>query len=196
MKTHWLIAVTLVVLSLGSAQGDAPKYRTSLSFVPQQQTQNASRRPGLDTDLLGWQWMPAATTSVAAPYIPGGAVVAALASATPLGFVLPDGTKITARCNPPAQFHCQMEPTRRTAAFVDAILRGTSFPSATIALGEAGGSRRNLFSIRLSGVRIGCVSFWQPSATGKEVQFARADENRPIQVVVLHCDRTELQMAD
>jgi hypothetical protein len=189
------LSIILVALVVPAAFAAEAKYLTSLDF-PRLQTQSQQARVQGSTELLGWQWMPASTTSIAAPFIPGGSVVSALASATPLGFVLPDGTKISARTTPPSQFHCQMEPTKRSAAFVDAVMRGLTFPSATIALREAGGNRRSLFSIKLSGIRIGCVSFWQPSATGKEVQFAREDETRPIQVVVLHCDKTELQMTD
>lgn len=188
MKHTVVLALALTVLvSLAAAEDGRGS-----TMVSEMMQMNMQLVGGRSTELLGWQWFPVQAANMAAPYVPGGAVVSALASASPLGFVLPDGTKITARTNPPSQFYCLMESGRMGPELTNAVRRGLNSPTGTIDMASRASGER-LFSVKLSGIRIKCVTLWGPGCfPGEALDGLPAD--RPIQAVLLQADKTELHM--
>ena len=198
MRGHRLPVLALTALVLSPAFSAEAKYRCSLScqfLQPAIQQESRPFQARADTELLGWRWLKPSppTSDPMEASSPGSGTL--VGSATQLGFVLPDGTKITANERPPGEYECLMRLDGAVTKLVGLARQGTTIPTAQIDLCAAGGKQGHIISFKLSGVRVRNITVWAPGFGPRQGLLGLPDD-QPLAAVTLSATHTELHVGE
>jgi len=196
MSAHRTLLVLLVLVLALPCLAENARYTLFLSAA-RDGGQGGAAHPRLDESipLLAWTWrtpppqaeVPAGETAAARPH--------PLAQATRFGFVLPDGTKITASQRQATECECVLEVGRAGAELANAARRGIALPAATVELRGIAGEGEPLVSLSLRGVRVKAVTLWGPGFGPRE-GLLDTPQDRPLQTVTLMCAETDLYLGE